>query len=97
MFFNYGNKYILMGLSSEYENPLHNEIAGRICELIWFEPGMHGMFCVAEEDGMHRIRTSLVKDVNSTDFEHDIIITTENSVYTFSMLTYNTEEERNAG
>ena len=87
MLFNYGNKYILMSIASESGNPVHDEISGRICELIWFEPGMHGVFCVEEKDGTHRIRTSCVKNIDFTDFEHDIIITTENSVYVFSMLT----------
>ena len=97
MDFEKGNRYLLVNVDSNMDNPLHDTMIGRICELRQFHLGSNGMFKVQMDDGMHLISTSEVQDVDASDFANDITVTTCNSVYTFtkvgSVFEYDEENE----
>ena len=95
MYFNPNNIYLLTDVVSKYQNPVHDELIGRLCRLEQFEPETFGWFKAEFDDGLHRIRTSIVKDVGITEPEHDVILTTTNSVYTFSMVQEQEHAEDN--
>lgn len=84
MYFEPGNRYLLTNIESESHNPLHEQLIGRICELVSFRLNNFGYFRVQIGKDFHRIHTSDVRDVDATDFANEITVTTLNSVYTFA-------------
>lgn len=84
MYFESGNRYLLSGIQSKTENLLHEQILGRICELVSFRLNEYGYFKVEIDGEYHRIHTTPVKDVDATDFANEVVVTTQNTVYTFA-------------
>ena len=95
--------YLLSSIKSDKENSLYKEILGTVCTLEFFRMGESGWFVcdpVQEDIGKmfakkkNLIRTSSVKDIDVLE-SGDVIITTMNSVYTFTRLDDSlTEEEK---
>ena len=101
MYFEKDNQYILTNVVGKIYNPLHEEIVGRACVLDYFSPHEFGRFKVLMDDGCwHRIHTSVVKDVHTTDCDRDVVVVTSHSVYTFSIpaepVSVGVMEEQNA-
>ena len=90
MYFTHGNVYLLSDVTSKFDNPLHQEIVGHLCELEFFEPAKFGRFLVELDDGQHHIHTTIVQRVDITAAEHNVVVHTTNSVYTFTPV-YETE------
>jgi len=80
------SRYLLSGVVSRVRNPLHVEIAGRICTLDRLYENELGWFSVEMEDGMHTIRTTPVREMEYPDAD-TIVVHTANSVYTFVLVT----------
>ena len=89
-FTNDHNLYLLTSVVGKYENPLHEEIVGHFCLLDSFAVGKFGWFKVELADGYHRICTSVVKALNAQEDLSSIVVTTANSVYTFTAVTEET-------
>lgn len=69
------------------DNPCHNMIVGSVCYLVYFSIGEIGLFLYEAEDlyePVHRVRTSLVEDVEYTDSQ--VIVTTKNTKYVFDLI-----------
>lgn len=79
-------RYLLSGVVSRTENPLHQEITGRICTLDRFCENERGWFSVEMEDGPHTIRTTLVRKMEYPD-KDTVVVHTSNSVYIFVRVT----------
>ena len=87
------NTYLLTDIVSFDANPVHKELIGRICTIDSIEPYQFGWFKAMFDDGPHRICTSIVKRVDTTGPDGDILLHTENSVYTFSFVKSDSAEE----
>jgi hypothetical protein len=84
----YNKKYHLIDIESSKNNPLHTELKGKTCYLAYLNVGERGWFlCDTEEyfDPVHRIHTSVIKDVK---YSHDnrITVITENTKYVFEVI-----------
>lgn len=86
MYFEPGNRYLLTNIESDSGNMVHDQIVGRICELVSFRLNESGYFKVEIDGEFHRLYTSDVKDVDATDFANEVTVTTLNSVYSFSKI-----------
>ena len=87
-----GHPYVIENIVGKFDNPLHQEIVGRLCWLDILELGKFGWFTVEMDDGCpHRICTSIIKNISVTDDINDITLTTNNSVYTFKKYVTQTE------
>ena len=90
MYFTHGNVYLLSDVTSKFDNPVHKEIVGHLCELEFFEPQKFGRFLVELDDGQHHIHTSIIQCVEVESKSHNVVVKTANSVYTFAPV-YETE------
>lgn len=93
MYFEPGNRYLLTNIESESHNPLHEQLIGRLCELVSFRLNNFGYFKVDIDGKFHRIHTSDIRDVDASDFANEITVTTRNSVYTFAKVSDPYERE----
>ena len=84
----YNKKYILKKIEEfRRHNPLYDNIEGHVCYLVYLNPGERGWFL--HETGVwfdppHRIHTSIVQDVVYS--ENQVIVTTENTQFTFEVI-----------
>lgn len=84
----FNKKYILKSIESEHKNPMHADILGKVCYLSYLNVGERGWFlCDTEEhiDPVHRIHTSVVKDVKHSRDNH-ITVITEHTKYVFEVI-----------
>lgn len=87
MVFKTNNRYVITSIESDTLNYYHDKMRGHLCEIESMDVGDVCWMRVLFEDGCwHSIHTSKVKDVEASDFNHDITMKTRNSVYTFSMV-----------
>lgn len=85
----YSKKFRLTNIfrTSPYNEDFYKSIKGKACYLAYFKIGERGWFLCdseAEYNPVHRIHTSEVKDVKYEE-NGNIIVTTENTVYTFEV------------
>lgn len=90
----YDKKFRLIRITKDDYNSLphsrrhfYGNMSGRLCYLGFFKIGERGWFLCEngdEFDPVHRIHTSVVKDVKYEE-NGNIIVTTENTVYTFEV------------
>lgn len=93
----YNKKYRLVEIESYmWQNPLHEQIKGRICYLAYLNEGERGWF-LAETDDMfkpvHRIHTSKVKDIQHPT-DNQIVVRTQNTKYVFELVMSEADEEK---
>lgn len=95
----HNKKYRLIEVERPNENKnVHNDIKGSICYLAYLKVGERGWFLYEADDPIipvHRIHTSIIKDVQYTR-GNQIIVVTENTKYVFEVILTdeeNTEEE----
>lgn len=84
----YNKKYRLVKIESSQNNPLHNNLISKICYLAYLNVGEKGWFlCDTEEhtDPVHRIHTSVVKDVKHSG-DTRITVITEHTKYVFEVI-----------
>lgn len=84
----YNKKYCLEKIE-EFNRPnyIYLDMRGCTCYLVYLNPGERGWFLYEAndwEDRPHRVHTSIVQDVIYGDGE--IIVTTENTRFTFSII-----------
>lgn len=86
----HNKKYRLTKLEEfKKHNHIYDNIEGAICYIAYFNVGDRGWFlCECDDwyEPVHRIHTSTVKDIQYIE-DDKIIITTENSRYTFVVET----------
>lgn len=84
----YNKKYTLVKLEEfGKHNSLYDDILDHVCYLAYLNVGERGWFL--HETGVwfdppHRIHTSIIKDVEYT--EDRVIVTTENTRFTFEVI-----------
>lgn len=69
-------------------NPVYNKIEGAICYLAYLNIGERGWFLYEDDewvDMVHRIHTSVIKDVVYTR-GNQVIVTTQNTKFTFTAI-----------
>ena len=81
----YNKKYCLTQIIElRNPNPMHEEILDTTCYLAYLNPGERGWFLCDMDDmfgGVHRIHTSVIKDVEYKD--DNVVVSTQNTRYTF--------------
>lgn len=93
----YNKKYRLVEIKSTKSNPFHSSILNKVCYPAYLNIGERGWFlCDTEDycDPVHRLHTTLIKDVKYTH-DNKIIVTTENTEYVFEGITNETPESGN--
>ena len=82
----YNKKYIFASYEElNKHNFLYEDLVGCVCYLAYLKPGERGWYLYERPDDIvpHRVHTSIVKDVKYAD-NGDIIVTTENTRFTFT-------------
>ena len=85
----YNKKYRLIEINRSDENKnVRDDMEGSICYLAYFNVGERGWFLYEANDPIvpvHRIHTSVVKEVQHTR-GNQIIVVTENTKYVFEVI-----------
>lgn len=87
----YNKKYKLEKIEEfNGHNPVYEDMEGSTCYLAYLNVGEHGLFLYERNDWLcgpfaHRVRTSVVKDVQYTR-GNQIIVTTNNTRLTFTVI-----------
>ena len=86
----YNKKYVLEKIEEfNRHNYIYENVEGAICYPAYFNIGERGWFLYIENNGYHeyahRIHTSVIKDVEYTH-DNQIIVTTQNTKFTFTMI-----------
>lgn len=87
----YNKKYRLEKLEEFHKhNSIYDDMEGKVCYLAYLNVGERGWFLCEEDECLypHRIHTSVI---NSVDYpcDNQIIVTTENTKFTFTLITNN--------
>ena len=84
----YNKKYRLTDIKSQKWNPLHDRLINKVCYLAYLNVGERGWFLYDTQEPMdpvHRICTSVIKNVKYTR-SNQVIVITENTKYTFDLI-----------
>lgn len=85
----FSNKYRLDKIEEfNKHNPMYDNMEGVVCYLAYFNVGERGWFLYESNDWVspvHRVHTSVVKEVVNTR-GLQVIVTTENTKFTFSVI-----------
>ena len=88
----YNKKYRLEKIEEfDKHNPIYEDAEGKTCYLAYFNVGERGWFLCDYEDwfgNVHRIHTSVVKDVMYTR-GNQVIVITQNTKFTFTLINKN--------
>lgn len=83
----YNKKYRLEKVEEfNHHNPMYEDAEGKVCYLAYLNIGERGWVLWENNDWfsmVHRIHTSIVKDVEYTD--NQVIVTTQNTKLTFTL------------
>ena len=84
----YNKKYLIEKIEEfGRHNHLYEDIEGRICYLVYLNPGERGWILYESGDFLnypHRVHTSIVQDVEYLDDK--VIVTTQNTRFTFMLM-----------
>lgn len=83
----YNKKYKLTKIKTETYNPIHDDMENTVCFLAYLNIGERGWFLYRPNDWfdkMHRVHTSVIKEVEYTD--NKVVVTTQNTVYVFELI-----------
>lgn len=81
-------KYRLTDITSSEKNELHEELKNKVCYIAYLNIGERGWFLYDTEmflEPVHRIHTSIVKNVEYTR-DNRVILTTEHTTYVFKAI-----------
>ena len=84
----YNKKYYLDKVEEFNEhNPIYEDIKGNVCYLAYLNVGERGWFLYEDNDWfdiVHRIHTSIIKDIEYVD--NQVIVETQNTKLIFKLL-----------
>ena len=88
----YNKKYRLEKIEEmNRHNPIYEDAEGRVCYLAYLNIGERGWFLREDDDWLfgevHRIHTSVVKDVVYTD--NQVFVETRNTKFIFTLIEAN--------
>lgn len=75
--------YLLTVAESKKDNPVHDDINGRVAYPLYLQKGERGYICfLTDDEKFHRLHTSLIEDVTPWgNGEDTIIVQTMNTKY----------------
>lgn len=88
----YNKKYCLEKIEEfDKHNPIYDDVEGKTCYLAYFNVGERGWFLLEDDSWfskVHRMHTSVVKDVMYTR-GNQVIVITQNTKFTFTLINEN--------